>query len=87
MLGVGADLKRGVVVQARAAFDEQKIAALGRAFRAGVTDTAKVDESLLVVLALGTLERPHIDVLHVIALVDPLLRLHFRGGSFSTAYP
>jgi hypothetical protein len=28
LLGVGADLKRGVVVQARAAFDEQKIAAL-----------------------------------------------------------
>jgi hypothetical protein len=51
------------VIQATATFDEQKIAALGRAFRAGVTDSAKVDESLLVVIALGALERPHIDLL------------------------
>ena len=65
------------VIQARAAFDEQKIAALGRAFRAGVTDAAKVDESLLVVLALGTLERPHIDVLHVIALEEPPWRSRY----------
>jgi hypothetical protein len=59
------------VIQATAAFDEQKIAALGRAFRAGVTDDARVDESLLVVLALGAVERPHIKVLHVIAREQP----------------
>jgi hypothetical protein len=34
------------VIQARAAFDEQKLGALGHAFRAGVTDGARVDESL-----------------------------------------
>jgi hypothetical protein len=61
------------VIQARAAFDEQKLGALGRAFRTGVTDSAKVDESLLVVLALGALERPHIDVLHVVAREEPPL--------------
>jgi hypothetical protein len=61
------------VIQATATFDEQKIAALGRAFRAGVTDSAKVDESLLVVIALGALERPHIDLLHVIACEEPPL--------------
>jgi hypothetical protein len=59
------------VIRATAAFDQQKIAALGRAFRAGVTDSAKVDEALLVVLALGALERPHIDVLHVVAGEGP----------------
>lgn len=36
------------VIQATAAFDHQKIDALGRAFRSGVTDSARVDESLLV---------------------------------------
>jgi hypothetical protein len=61
------------VIQATAAFDHQKIAALGRAFRAGVTDSARVDESLLVVLALGALERPHIDVLCVVAYEEPPL--------------
>jgi hypothetical protein len=59
------------VIQATAAFDQQKIDALARAFRTGVTDSARVDESLLVVLALGALERPHIDVLHVVALQEP----------------
>jgi len=61
------------VIRATAAFDQQKIDALGRAFRTGVTDSARVDESLLVVLALGALERPHIDVLHVIAYEEPPL--------------
>jgi hypothetical protein len=61
------------VIQATATFDEHKIGALGRAFRAGVTDSARVDESLLVVRALGALERPHIDVLHVIARKKPPL--------------
>jgi hypothetical protein len=61
------------VIQATAAFDHQKIDALGRAFRSGVTDSARVDESLLVVLALGALERPHIDLLHVVACEEPLL--------------
>jgi hypothetical protein len=61
------------VIQATAAFDQQKIDALGRAFRTGVTDGARVDESLLVVLALGALERPHIDVLHVVAYEEPPL--------------
>ena len=60
-------------IQATAAFDHQKIDALGRAFRSGVTDSARVDESLLVVLALGALERPHIDLLHVVACEEPLL--------------
>jgi hypothetical protein len=59
------------VIHARAAYDEQKLAALGRAFRTGVTDSARVDESLLVVAALGTLERPHIDLLHAIAFEEP----------------
>ena len=61
------------VIQATAAFDHQKIDALGRVFRSGVTDSARVDESLLVVLALGALERPHIDPLHVVACEEPLL--------------
>jgi hypothetical protein len=61
------------VIQATAAFDQQKIAALGSAFRTGVTDSAKVDESLLVVIALGALERPHIDLLHVLAFEEPPL--------------
>ena len=61
------------VIQATAAFDHQKIDALGRVFRSGVTDSARVDESLLVVLALGALERPHIDLLHVVACEEPLL--------------
>jgi hypothetical protein len=61
------------VIQATAAFDQQKIDALARAFRTGVTDSARVDESLLVVLALGALERPHIDVLHVVACEEPPL--------------
>lgn len=34
------------VLRATAAFDTQKIEALGRAFRAGVVDEAKVDESI-----------------------------------------
>jgi hypothetical protein len=59
------------VIRATAAFDQQKIDALGRAFRTGVTDGARVDESLLLVLALGALERPHIDVLHVVACEEP----------------
>jgi hypothetical protein len=61
------------VIRATAAFDQQKIDALGRAFHTGVTDGARVDESLLVVLALGALERPHIDVLHVVAYEAPPL--------------
>jgi hypothetical protein len=59
------------VVKATAAFDQQKIDAVGGAFRTGVTDSARVDESLLVVLALRALERPHIDVLHVVACEEP----------------
>jgi hypothetical protein len=61
------------VIRATAAFDQQKIDALGRAFRTGVTDSAKVDESLFVVVALGALERPHIDVLHILASEEPPL--------------
>ena len=61
------------VIQATAALDQQKIAALGRAFRGGVTDSARIDESLLVVLALGALERPHIDVLQIVACEQPPL--------------
>jgi hypothetical protein len=61
------------VIQATAAFDQQKIDALGRAFRTGVTESGRVDESILVALALGALERPHIDVLHVIVYEDPPL--------------
>jgi hypothetical protein len=61
------------VIRVTAAFDQQKIDALAGAFCTGVTDGARVDESLLAVLALGALERPHIDVLHVVTFEEPPL--------------
>jgi len=77
------------VIRATAAFDQQKIDALGRAFRTGVMDSARVDESLLVVLALGALERPHIDVLHVVACEVPQLwsEQHDRANESEDARP
>jgi hypothetical protein len=78
-----------LAVQATAAFDHQKIDARGRAFRSGVTDSARVDESLLVVLAFGALERPHIDLLHVVACEEPLLwsEQHDQANESKDAQP
>ena len=63
------------VIQATAAFDHQKIDALGRAFRSGLNGIC--DHRRVAFggprFVLGALERPHIDLLHVVACEEPLL--------------